>query len=387
MNKQDLTFQIKQYSKMLLQHFVLPLAYWIGCTVNKKVDKNLVVFADAHHKTLPFSMQEIECEVRRRGYKIDYHLHDYSHENIMRSFFHSISFMLLFSKAGYVFICDNFLPAASCKKRKETKLIQLWHSCGLLKKMGYDTEDDIPSYYKGNVYANYDLVTVSAPCCVPCLTSGMRQPNGIVNNLGVSRTDVYFNVEWNEQCKQDFYKQFPDAKGKKIALWAPTFRGKASNPELVGLHEICKLKNHLGSEWLLISKVHPHLDATLKLQEKPIISDTTIPTERILPLVDVLITDYSSILFDYLTYQKPFVLFAPDLDAYEWNRGFYIDYCSLSPYIARTESDLHFAVTEAWSNWISGKDKEMLKALRSYHIGNCDGSATQRILDFLKMRN
>ena len=62
-----------------------------------------------------------------------------------------------YAAAGYVYICSYFLPVSSCKKRKETKVIQLWHSGGLLKKMGYDTKDDIPRDYKGDVTANYDL--------------------------------------------------------------------------------------------------------------------------------------------------------------------------------------------------------------------------------------
>ena len=77
------------------------------------------------------------------------------------------SFMKGYAAAGYVYICSYFLPVSSCKKREETKVIQLWHSGGLLKKMGYDTGDDIPKYYKGNVTRNYDLVTVSSEVCIP----------------------------------------------------------------------------------------------------------------------------------------------------------------------------------------------------------------------------
>ena len=77
-----------------------------------------------------------------------------------------VKFMKVFAKARYVFICDNFLPVSSCNKRPETTVIQLWHSGGLLKKAGYDTDDSVPEMYKGNVFKNYDLLTVSAPCCV-----------------------------------------------------------------------------------------------------------------------------------------------------------------------------------------------------------------------------
>ena len=68
-------------------------------------------------------------------------------------------FMKLYAVSQTVVICDNFLPVASCRKRKGTKVIQLWHAGGALKKFGYDTADDIPAYYKGNVMANLPLVT------------------------------------------------------------------------------------------------------------------------------------------------------------------------------------------------------------------------------------
>ena len=70
--------------------------------------------------------------------------------------FYGKNFMQVYAQAEYVFINSYFLPVSSCRKRKETTVVQLWHSGGLMKKMGYDTTEDIPKYYKGNPTANYD---------------------------------------------------------------------------------------------------------------------------------------------------------------------------------------------------------------------------------------
>lgn len=378
---------IRQHIKMFLQHIVLPAAYWLGCFIYRDIDENLVVFADAHHTKLPFSMHRMHQAVEKQGFTIKCHLHDYSNEGNLKSLLHSLSFMFLYARAHYIFICDNFLPAASCQKRKETVLTQLWHSCGLLKKMGYDTAEDVPSYYNGNVYANYDLVTVSAPACIPCLTSGMRQPEGIVNALGVSRTDVYFDSEWLEKCHNSFYEQYPSAAGKKIVLWAPTFRGNAAAPELVGQEAISQLQESLGPDWFVIQKLHPHLEEKAKRTDGNIVSNCLIPSECLLPITDLLITDYSSILFDYLLLDKPFVLFAPDLEEYEKKRGFYVDYASLTPHIAFTADQLTAEVQNAWINWKTGTDHEHLNKCRTYHDSACDGHSTERILNYLGMRN
>ena len=161
------------------------------------------------HDTLPFSMQVMHEAVKQCRYtSIDF-FHDYGRLSAIQALWVSVKFMKLYAQARYVFICDNFLPVASCRKNKRTKVIQLWHSCGLLKKMGYDTAEDVPRFYLGNVYKNYDLVTVSAPCCIGPLTSGMHLRPGIVQATGVSRTDIYFDKQWCDDCRAelDVYKR------------------------------------------------------------------------------------------------------------------------------------------------------------------------------------
>lgn len=384
--KFSVQFFLKQAGKMALQHLLLPAVYRIGCWMHRRVRDDLAVFADAHHKGLPFSMEAMYQATENLGYTVRLHVYDYSHESTWKGFCHSIAFMFLYSQARYVFLCDNFLPAASCKKRKETTLVQLWHSCGLLKRMGYDTGQDVPPYYKGNVYRNYDLVTVSAPCCEPCLTSGMRQPPGIVRALGVSRTDVYFDEAWREACRRDFYKASPQARGKKILLWAPTFRGNAASPTLSGMEAVLRLEEELGPEWMVVRKMHPHLDMRAETETGQKLSTCDIPTEQLLAVTDLLITDYSSTLFDYLLFDRPFVLFSPDLEEYRKERGFYIEYESLTPYMVTQEKLLAETVLAAYEGWNRGEDREQLRTVRDYHCQACDGNATRRILDYIEMR-
>lgn len=382
-----IAFRLKQYAKMILQHLLLPAVYAFYRLRCRNIEPGLAVFADAHHDGLPFSMQPLYSAVKAMGYDVALHLHDYSHAGAVAGLRYALSFMKLYARARYVFICDNFLPAASCRKRRETTLVQLWHSCGLLKKMGYDTADDVPSYYRGNVYNNYDLVTVSAECCVPCLSSGMRQPEGVVQALGVSRTDVYFDEAWLSGCRREFYEAYPEARGKKILLWAPTFRNSAASPVTVGAAAIERLREELGGEWFVVSKVHPHADAAFRREGVGTGSSCAIPCERLLAAADLLITDYSSILFDYLLLEKPFVLFSPDLDEYRAKRGFYIDYSSLTGYIVTDAQKLGPTVSAAYEAYSAGVGRDAIRRCRQYHSGACDGRSTERILRYINARN
>ena len=85
---------------------------------------------------------------------------------------------------------------------------------------------------------------------------------------------------------------------KKIAVWAPTFRGNAAQPYLIGLSDIQRAAAALGDDWQLLIKAHPHIDAHGQ------VSNCTIPTEELFAVADVLITDYSSVMFDYLLYKS-----------------------------------------------------------------------------------
>ena len=361
---------MKQLAKMFVQHIFLPTLY--SFHKHRKISENSVIFADAHHNDLPFSMKCMYDAVsQKEGLKISTFFLDFQKCSYLSLLKWLNSFMKAYATARYVFICDNFLPVSSCKKRSETTVVQLWHSGGLMKKAGYDCEDAIPKMYKGNVFANYDLFTVSAESCVEIIKSSMRQPEGVVKATGISRSDIYFDSDYNDACRKEFFEAYPEAKGKKIILWAPTFRGNAENPVLVGEQEIDNtFKNSDG--YFLVKKLHPHFEN--KNADR---ITCKIPSERLLPVCDLLITDYSSIVFDYLVYLKPFVLFAPDYDEYMKNRGCYVDYNSYPTTVAKNQSELISAV----SSELLSRNTDDLREAFAFHMGSCDGNSTRRILE------
>ena len=369
----SLKLYAKEQMKMLLQHTWLPHVY--KKAAEGKIQKGLVIFADAHNDKLPFSMKKMYAEVRALGrYDIKVRCRDFSKMSKPALTKWLYDFMKLYAKAEYVFICDNFLPVSSCDKRAETTVVQLWHSGGLLKKSGYDQPYSVPEYYKGNVFANYDLLTVSSDCCVPVFTRMMRQPEGVVKATGVSRTDMYYSRKFKANCKREFYKRYPEAKGKKIVLYAPTFRGSASEPEMVGEEMVDKaFEGH--EEFFLVKKLHPHYES----YSGKVSCD--IPTERLLPVADMMITDFSSVLFDYSLFEKPFVIFAPDYDEYVEKVGFYADIERFPTTVVKDGGEIMKAVTHE----LSKRGKSELFAFHAYHMGRCDGKATKRIMKLIKM--
>jgi CDP-glycerol glycerophosphotransferase (TagB/SpsB family) len=371
LKKRLISFYSRQIFKMTLQHVLLPLVYFINKW--RPVDKDLVIFADAHHKKIPFNMKLIKENVEQKdNIKIKEYYLDFATVSSLESLFFSFKFMKDYSRAGYVFICDNFLPISSCKKKKATKVVQLWHACGALKKFGYDAKDDIPDFYKGHVYKNYNLVTVSSEYCIAPFKSAMKQKDNIVRACGISRTDYYFNKRFIERAKDKFYKEHRCAKGKKIVLWAPTFRGNAIDPYFEGSDKIKILEERLKKlDYFLVTKFHPHYKKRENLRTSKLL------TEELITLADFLITDYSSVLFDFLLLKDNLILFNPDLFHYQKNRGFYLNYEEIPAVQINNINGIYKYLKNYESNIIN---KEKIDKFRLKFLRDCFGSSTVNIL-------
>lgn len=365
----------REYIKTIMQRVLLPALY--SLSKRKHIEKGLVILADAHHDELPYSMWELAAGLRAQPeFTVMELCKDYqkgSYLSIARSM---LRFMRIYANAEYVVICDNHLPVASCKKRPETKVIQLWHSGGALKRFGYDSPGNIPaSYHGGNVYANYDLITVSADYAIKPFVRAMHTDKSHVQVTGISRTDWFYNEEKKAQIRKRFAGLHPQAAGKKVILWAPTFRGSAADPKTVGTEAIETLRKELADDYELIVKLHPHAGKSVEMP------DSTMLTEELLVVADILISDYSSVIYDYAYFGKPLILFTPDFAEYEKNCGFYEDYDSIPAYRAADAQQLVAAVrqTDKW-------DAEAMQAFWQRTMGACDGHATQRIIRWMQTR-
>lgn len=365
--KSEIKLIFKQSIKICLQYLLYPTIYR---SYGNKVNRNLIVFVDSNSNEIPYSMKLLHETLKKEEdlIIIDF-FYDSNKMSKWKIFKKSLEFMKIYSKAGVIILCNYYLPVSSCKKWKDTIVIQLWHSGGLLKKFAYDAIDDINPLLAPQMFKNFDLITVSASACIPVLARATHLPQYRFLATGISRTDNYFSQKYLENCKEGFYKSYPEAKGKQIILWAPTFRGNANNPQVIGYDEINSLRYKLPKSYYLIIKVHPLID------KKEKISNCDIPTEQLLSVVDILITDYSSILFDYIIFEKPFVLFAPDLSEYILRRGLYIEYDKLPGKIVKNSSDLLSAIFNINEDY----KKSAIQMCKEYHMENCDGEATQRI--------
>ena len=192
-----------------------------------------------------------------------------------------------------------------------------------------------------------DLVSVSGEEVAEIYARNFHMDKSKVKPFGVPRNDFYseehLDKDYINRLRQSFENDYPQLKGKKLVLYAPTFREDAKNNAVFDYFDIEMFNKELGDEYVLAVRLHPNYlkfcdeEHTIDLDDLSnrhnIINFTGFKDEqKLLLLADILIADYSSIMVDYTILKKPIILFAYDLDDYlNKERGFYFDYKEMVP--------------------------------------------------------
>jgi len=243
---------------------------------------------------------------------------------------------------------DNYYGFLAATPFKEgTRCIQLWHAAGAIKTFGFEDES-VRNRSKGavrrfnKVYDRFSHVVVGSDEMADIFNRSFGvEPNRIVKT-GVPRTDLFFNEEAQKEIKEKLYGVFPILRDKKVILYAPTFR---DNHEKEGQYPLDAetLLHALGSDYILMIKNHPVITHTPSehLEGSVINVSNYKDVNHLLLLTDILITDYSSIPFEFSLMEKPMIFYAYDLKEYTQIRGIQGEYRDIVPGpIARNTEDI-----------------------------------------------
>ena len=246
-------------------------------------------------------------------------------------------FLYLYMTSGVVFADDYYHLISYVKKKKQTRLIQLWHGCGAFKTFGFSRyhKDSALEIYSAN-HRQYDYAIVSSPdiCDFYAEAFGISRKNVLA--LGSPRCDILSNEEYKAQKQNEFFAQFPALKGKKLLMFAPTFRGRGNGDCCYPMEKfnIDKVLEVLGEEWGIIIKLHPYLTEKPAISEKNKARVAECPNWDINDLLfstDFLVTDYSSVIFEAALLEIPMAFLAFDLEEYIEKRDFYYSFKDFVP--------------------------------------------------------
>lgn len=297
----------------------------------------------------------------------------------------SATYRYYYSFLSRAFITSNDFPY---KRRKDQYYIYLAHGCALKDAKGKHSVpencSDCDVVTLSDFLAKYDSINLS------CDLQNMRV-------LGYPRNDTFF------QSKKELYGLFSANNKTKFIYWLPTFRQHKykvsySSISIPVLHNkrVCEEINYFAQKnnVILIIKPHPSQDISfiqeIKLSNLVFINDgflysNQITNYELLNSADALLTDYSSVYYDYLLKDKPIGLCWEDFGEYSQKEGFRIDpnFIMAGGEKIYSESDLKSFIKEI------AEGKDILKEKRNdiCHLVHkyIDGESTKRVVDYIML--
>lgn len=288
--------------------------------------------------------------------------------------------------SNYVLLDDAFLPLAYLKFRKGVKVIQLWHGTGTIKKFGQDANTGRLKKLEYKINQNITHLIVNSGKIIDQYSKAFGVSKNKVYPLGLPRTDTLFQTKKLEKEIAGFYENYPELKGKKILLYAPTFRDAETENPKVHL-DYGKLIEGISKDWVLILKLHPFVANAFQLSEVEkekfygrLYDFSYYPDlNALMGASDILVTDYSSIIFEYCLQNKPMIFYAYDLEEFSnHGRGFYEPYEEYVPGpIAHNIDDLINIINQ------DTYDMERIAKFKEDNFEYLDGQSTKRLVDKL----
>ena len=263
--------------------------------------------------------------------------------------------------------------------RPEQRVVQLWHACGAFKKFGQrGTNLSLPE--DRATHAQYNLVCVSGENLRSIYADAFDVNYNKVKALGCPRTDDYFNKHLITKTKREIYFRHPSLIGKSVLVYAPTFRDVGCDrsefhPEL----DFDRLSKDLLPNQVLLICPHPVMkNDILPKKYKNIRVMRDFSTNDYMLISDMLITDYSSVIFEYALLRKPIAFFCYDLPTYD--RGFYLNYPEDLPGDVYTNQ-------EELPDYLTHPEKHILtNKMNSFvdkYMSACDGHSCERIANLI----
>lgn len=291
------------------------------------------------------------------------------------------------STAKYIFLDDFCSYLDYMYIKKEQKIIELWHACGAFKKFGFSrtsTGDKIRTISKG--YKKITLATVSSESIRDCYAEALGIQANRVKALGTPRTDIFFDRATTDKLQKEFFAKFPELFGKKLLLFAPTYRGRKVEDASYDFTQVnfAKILKKLGPQYAIITKWHPAIlnnGSFEKFRHQSVNSEQVLDLTSfadittLLVVCDILITDYSSLIFEWGLLNKPIIYYAYDLEEYEASRGIYFPFDEyVYGNVVKTEGELVKAIQNPGTF-----EKDRTRFLSKF-MGAIDGRSCERIL-------
>ncbi|MBQ4058957.1 MAG: CDP-glycerol glycerophosphotransferase family protein [Lachnospiraceae bacterium] len=345
--------------------------------------KNHILFVSSRRTDLTGNIAYVNNILQEKNAKVLFWLIPGKTKHMTYRAMCSLAYKLARSK---VVVVDDFTPILNEVWVMEKRtLIQLWHACGAFKTFGFTRvgKDGGPNQTSTN-HRYYDYAIVSSTEISRFYAEGFGISERNVKALGVPRTDDFFKKEYMVEIKDKLYNDYPQLKGKKIVLFAPTFRGNGAGTAHFPFEKFDakKVLEQLGDEYMIIIKHHPFVEMRHPVDEsvKDRVLDLSTESEinDLLFITDLLITDYSSVIFEASLLDIPMLFYAFDLEDYVVNRDFYYPFKNFVPgKIVRNMEQICTAIIN------EDYELQKVKIFKHRFFDDLDGKSSERVAEFI----
>jgi CDP-glycerol glycerophosphotransferase (TagB/SpsB family) len=260
--------------------------------------------------------------------------------DLMFEFYHPVQFIKSIyhiATAKTIFVDNYFGFLAVTTFKPEVRVIQLWHAAGAIKQFGL-LDPTIKKRSKRahnrfkSVYRRFTDVVVGSEKMVKIFKLTFDLSERQILRTGIPRTDFFFDETKKKLAKNKIYQLYPSLKEKKVILYAPTFRDQ----EIANFNlklDLELLQAGLGKDYIVLLRLHPVVRSKSNHTTNDFVIDVSdYPNlNELLIVSDYLISDYSSIPFEYALLNRPMIFFSYDLECYTKERGFFEDYREQMP--------------------------------------------------------
>ena len=283
----------------------------------------------------------------------------------------------------FIFVDDLVPIFNTLRLSKKTKLIQVWHAGEGFKAVGYSRFGMKSSPHpEGNCHKKYDYAITGSERLVDVYSEAFGLPRKYILPLGMARLDGFLDEATVASKREKFYEAHPELAGKKLILFAPTFRGTGQKHAHYDYEmlDMKKIYEFCGDEYVWMFKMHPFTknkpDIPAEYSSRILDLDKTHELNDLFYVSDILITDYSSAYFEFALINRPILFYTYDREVYEIVRGVHKDIKQTAP---GKVCDTFDELIDALEN----KDYEFEKTqkFREENFGKYDGKAADRIID------
>jgi teichoic acid ribitol-phosphate primase len=345
------------------------------------IRQDRVVLASARHAKLEGNLRHLYAAMQRARPDLDVTLllEPYSYQ-----FFGKLVYLLRLTRGMYylctsrLFVVDNaYFPIHIAPHRRGTTVVQVWHAAGALKRFGLATAVPPRQPERRFLHRNYDYVVASSEHTRTAYSVAMRTPIERVLPLGSPRTDLFFDEAAVADARRRLLERHPNLEGRRVVLYAPTFRGRGERKRAAPGLDAERLRALLPDDHALVLKAHPNLHRGRSGRRGyDAIIDPSTEINDVFTITDILITDYSSVVFDWALLRRPLVLLTADLTGYEADPGLFLDYRTemIGTQVIDTQGVADAIRAEAF-------DLDAYDAFVDRHLGTARGDASTRFVD------